>query len=398
MDARAADAERKHILIIEDDAAVRFNMVSYLEDSGFAVSDEGDGTRGMEVARASRPDLVLCDLRMPGADGLDVLQALHAEQPDLPFVVVSGTGVLGDAVEALRSGAWDFITKPIQDMAVLEHAIRGAIEKARLVQDNRRFQTELERANRRLRENLDQFEVDAAAGRKIQLQLMPPPASTIGAYHFHRYLRPSLYLSGDFVDYFVLDHRHVGFFLADVSGHGVSSAFVTVLLKGFVHRHRELLRSENERTVLSPANLLARLNQNLLAQKLDKYLTIFYGVIDVETNRLTYANGGHLPNPVIFDGSAPRFLEGRGPPAGLFPDADYVDRTVDLPPRHLVVLCSDGVLDALPDSTLAQKRARLLQAVDRPGLTPGDVLDSLGLTPEAAYPDDVTLLIAEREV
>jgi sigma-B regulation protein RsbU (phosphoserine phosphatase) len=396
-DAAAVDAKRKRLLVIEDDPVVRFNMVSYLEDSGFAVSEEADGARGIDVARASRPDLVLCDLRMPGADGLDVLQALHAEQPDLPVLVVSGTGVLGDAVEALRKGAWDFITKPIQDMAVLEHAINGALERAQLVRENRRFQAQLERANRQLKEHLEQFEQDAAAGRTIQQQLLPPPESRIGGYRFHRYLQPSLYLSGDFVDYFVLDHRRVGFYLADVSGHGVSSAFVTVLLQSFVRRQRELLCDEGAETILDPANLLRQLNHYLLVQRLDKYLTIFYGVLDVEANHLTYANGGHLPNPVLFDGTTARFLDGRGPPAGLFRDTDYVCRTVDLPPAHSVVLCSDGVLDALAESTLARKQTRLLQAVDRTGVTAEQVLASLGLKPGLAYRDDITLLIAERE-
>jgi phosphoserine phosphatase RsbU/P len=394
---RTTDAPRQRVLVIEDDAVVRFNIVSYLEDSGFAVVEEGDGVSGIEVARATRPDLVLCDLRMPGADGLDVLQTLHAEQPDLPVVVVSGTGVLGDAVEALRKGAWDFVTKPIQDMAVLEHAINGAIEKARLVRDNRRFQAELERANRQLREHLEQFEHDAAAGRTIQQQLMPPPESRVGGYRFQRYLLPSLYLSGDFVDYFVLDHCRIGFYLADVSGHGVSSAFVTVLLQTFVHRQRELLCDEGDPTVLDPASMLQRLNQYLLAQRLEKYLTIFYGVLDVEANHLDYANGGHLPNPVLFDGATARFLEGRGPPAGLFRDGGYLGQSVDLPSAHSVVLCSDGVLDAIEEPALAGKRARLLQAVDRTGITPQEVLCALGLEPDGTYRDDVTLLIAERE-
>jgi sigma-B regulation protein RsbU (phosphoserine phosphatase) len=395
MDGEGGDQRR--ILVIEDDPAARFNMVSYLEDCGFAVSEEDDGARAIEMSRTSPPDLVLCDLRMPGMDGLDVVQALHAQAPDLPLVVVSGTGVLGDAVEALRKGAWDFIPKPIQNMAVLEHAINGAIEKARLVRDTRRFQAELERANRKLRKNLEQFELDAAAGRKTQLQLMPPPEGRIGAYRFNRHLQPSLYLSGDSVDYFALDQGHVGFFLADVSGHGASSAFVTVLLKSFVHRYRDLLANEGEQTALEPTRMLARLNIDLLAQNLDKYLTIFYGVIEIDTNRLAYANGGHQPNPVLLDEAGARFLDGRGPPLGLFREAEFPDHHVDLPTSHLLVLCSDGVLDALPEPTLAKRRARLLRAVDRPGLAAGDVLASLGLAADTAYPDDVTLLIAERE-
>jgi phosphoserine phosphatase RsbU/P len=387
---------RGRILVIEDDPLVRFNIVSYLEDSGFVVVEEQSGSHGLELSRTDPPDLVLCDLRMPGLDGLDVLQTLHAEQPDLPVVVVSGTGVLGDVIEALRKGAWDFVTKPIQDMAVLEHAIVAALDKAQLVRDNRRFQKELERANRLLRQHLDQFEQDAAAGRNMQLQLMPPVESVLGAYRFDRCLLPSLYLSGDFVDYFAIDRRHVGFYLADVSGHGVSSAFVTVLLKTCVHRNLELLKTERERIILDPARMLARLNAHLLEQKLDKYLTMFYGVIDTVKNQLSYSNGGHFPGPVLFDGSVARFLDGRGPPVGLFPEAHFDRLELALPAAHLLALCSDGVLDALPGHNLTAKQTRLLQAVQRHGLTAQAVLDELGLSREEVYPDDIALLIVER--
>lgn len=395
MDAQS-ELGRRSILVIEDDPVVRFNMVSYLEDSGFSILEEDSGTRGIEVARHTAPDLVLCDLRMPGLDGLEVLEALRAERPDLPVVVVSGTGVLGDAVEALRKGAWDFVTKPIQDMAVLEYAINTAIEKARLVRDNRRFQEELQRANRLLQENLDQLEQDAAAGRQIQLRLMPPQERIIGAYRFERYLLPSLYLSGDFVDYFVIDNRHLGFFLADVSGHGASSAFVTVLLKSFVNRYLEMLRSEGSAVILDPAQMLAHLDADLHGQQLDKYLTIFYGVIDVEDNRLSYSNGGHFPNPIIFDGTSARFIEGRGPPVGLFGSASFDNGGLALPPTHVLLLLSDGVLDAMPEATLEQKRARLLQAVRSPGLGAQGVLASLGITADVPGPDDMTLLVVER--
>ncbi len=396
MQAAETGIEARRILVIEDDPVVRFNMVSYLEDSGFRVTEAEDGARGVDMVRDTTPDLVLCDLRLPDLDGLDVLQTLHAEQPDLPLVVVSGTGVMGDAIEALRKGAWDFVTKPIQDMAMLEHAIVAALDKARLISDNHRFQRELEQANRLLRQNLDQFEQDAAAGRILQLQLLPPGERTLGPYRFSRHLLPSLYMSGDFVDYFVIDRGHLGFYLADVSGHGVSSAFVTVLLKSFVERLLEPARTEGDQTLLAPADMLAHLNAYLIDQELDKYLTMFYGVIDVDNNRLRYSSGGHFPNPVLFDGRNAQFLDGRGPPLGLFADAAFNVLDMELPAAALLVLCSDGVLDALPEHGLAAKCERLLQSVQQPGLTAQALLATLGLSPEEAYPDDITLLIAER--
>ena len=384
------------ILVIEDDPLVRFNLLCFLEDCGFAVSQADNGDAGVILARESAPDLVLCDLRMPGLDGLEVLRTLHLEQPDLPLVAVSGTGVLGDAVDALRQGAWDFITKPIEDMGVLEHAIGRTLGQARLLQENHRYQSELEQANRLLRDHVGRFEQDAIAGRVTQRLMMPPALRQIGPYRFERLLLPSLYLSGDFVDYFQIDVGHIGFFLADVSGHGVSSAFVTILLRSLVHRYLDQYRIERDGTILDPARLLARLNADLIEERLDKYLTILFGAIDWEAGRLIYSNGGHCPNPVLLDGGTARFLEGRGPPVGLFPDASFANLTQDLSETHCLALFSDGVLDALTEPSRAEKRARLLTAVNRAGLTPEDVLSSLGLDLEGSYPDDIALLIAER--
>ncbi|MGD2074012.1 MAG: SpoIIE family protein phosphatase [Gammaproteobacteria bacterium] len=393
---RPAEAAVPRILVIEDDAAVRFNMLSYLEDSGFCVAAEATGEAGLEAIHRQAPDVVLCDLRLPGLDGLDVLQRLGVDYPGLPVVVVSGTGVLSDAVDALRHGASDFVTKPIQDMAVLEHAVDAALEKARLQRENQRFQRELERANQQLRRHIEQLEQDDAAGRNLQQQLIPPSASLLG-YRLDRYLLPSLNLSGDFVDYFVIDATHLGFYLADVSGHGVSSAFVTVLLKSLVDRHLD--RSyRDDNLILDPAGLLTRLNADLLGQELDKYATIFYGVIDTEANRLCFCNGGHYPAPVLFDGQKADFLDTRGYPVGMLRNASFENLSMALPAQHLLALVSDGVLDAFPDASLRDKRARLLRAVRQPGLDTGRLMSLLGLEPDGAYPDDITLLIAERRV
>jgi PAS domain-containing protein len=88
--------------------------------------------------------VVLLDLRMPRMDGLEVLEAIAGRLDRIPVIVVTGAGVLQDAVAALRLGAFDFVTKPIVDMAVLEHAVNRALERTRLLEENRRYQAHLE--------------------------------------------------------------------------------------------------------------------------------------------------------------------------------------------------------------------------------------------------------------
>ena len=135
---------KRHVLVIDDEEIVRDSVSTYLEDSGFVVFQARDGREGLEQFQEKRPDVVLLDLRMPRMDGLEVLEAISGELDQVPVIVVTGAGVLQDAVAALRLGAFDFVTKPIVDMAVLEHAVNRALERTRLLDENRRYQAHLE--------------------------------------------------------------------------------------------------------------------------------------------------------------------------------------------------------------------------------------------------------------
>jgi DNA-binding NtrC family response regulator len=132
------------ILIIDDEAIMRESIAVYLEDSGYSVSEAADGREGLTLFAKLAPDLVLLDLRMPGMDGLEVLCAITGSDPDLPVIVVTGAGGMQDAVAALRLGAFDFIAKPIVDMAVLENAVQRGLEQRRLIIENRSYREGLE--------------------------------------------------------------------------------------------------------------------------------------------------------------------------------------------------------------------------------------------------------------
>jgi two-component system sensor histidine kinase/response regulator len=142
--------DAKRILIIDDEPLIRRAMADYLAECGYETSTAADGAEGLAQARAERFHTVLVDLRMPRVDGLEVIATLHAEQPDLPMVVVSGTGVLSDAIEAMRRGAWDYITKPVQDIDEITVVVERVMEKAHLITERDGYQRELERLNRSL--------------------------------------------------------------------------------------------------------------------------------------------------------------------------------------------------------------------------------------------------------
>jgi serine phosphatase RsbU (regulator of sigma subunit) len=384
------------VLTIDDEPMVREILATYLEDSGFEVIQAGDGPTGIDLIRREHPDLVLCDLRMPGMDGLQVLATVTREFPDLPILVVSGMGGMSDAIQALKFGAWDYVTKPIEDMAVLEHAIDHALERARLRQENRQHREHLEAVNDQLRQTVRQLHEDEAAARRIQFQLLPENDKLYRSYRFSRHLLTSQYLSGDFVDYFAIDGDHLGFYIADVSGHGVSSAFVTVMLKSYMGRYRELRRQNRDRGILNPAETLSRLNREIFSCHMDKYLTMFYGVIEWSTNQLRYSSGGQFPFPILFDGEQASYVGKKSLPIGLFDFASYQTESLQLPPRFAMVFISDGILETLPQPTLCDKQAFLLELVGHTELTIENLIQALGLDQAGPLPDDITLLLIER--
>ncbi len=384
------------ILIIDDEELIQEILANHLEGRGFRVTQASDGQAGLDQIRRDPPDLVLCDLRMPGLDGLQVLSSVSREFPELPILVVSGLGGISDAIQALKLGAWDYVTKPIEDMAILEHAIQHALERARLRRENREYREYLETVNEQLQQTLRRLREDETAARRIQFQLLPENEKSYRNYRFSRHLLTSQYLSGDFVDYFAIDGDHVGFYIADVSGHGVSSAFVTVMLKSYMGRYRELHRQKRDKGILNPAETLSRLNREVFSCHMDKYLTMFYGVIDRANNQLCYSGGGQFPFPILFDGEQARYIGAKSLPIGLFDFASYQNATLDLPRQFAMVLISDGILETLPQATLQAKQAFLLEIMRDAEPSIENLIQWLGLDHAGPLPDDITLLLIQR--
>lgn len=386
------------LLLIDDDEVVRASIAAYLEDSGFNILLASNGLQGLEVFERERPDLVICDLRMPQVDGLELIRRINALEVSAPIIVVSGAGVMTDVVEALRLGAADYLIKPLEDLAVLEHSVRRALDRVHLRQENERYREKLETANRELQASLHLLQEDQNAGRQVQMNMLPVTPWEDEGLSFAHQIIPSLYLSGDFVDYFRVDERRVAFYLADVSGHGASSAFVTVLLKFMTTRLLYESRRNGMLPEFKPSDVLSHINRGLINCKLGKHVTMLGGVIDEASNRLTYSIGGHLPLPVMFTGGQAYYLEGRGLPVGLFKEADYHNLEIDLPESFSLTLLSDGILDLLDGDNLQEKEALLPKLVSQAGGTLDGLRSVFGLANLAEMPDDIALLVLSRNL
>ena len=133
---------KKHLLLVEDEAPLREVLAEQLAEHGFQVEQAESGERAIEQLAEFAFDIVITDLRLPGLDGTRVLEAALQRYPDILGIIVTGYGTVKDAVEAIKRGAIDFVTKPFQFDELL-HAVNSALEQRRLRAENAYLRSQL---------------------------------------------------------------------------------------------------------------------------------------------------------------------------------------------------------------------------------------------------------------
>jgi len=134
------------ILIIDDEPGLRRSLRAHLEDLDHEVIEAADGAEGLELLKANKNKIsaVVVDLNMPVMNGYSFIPQAVKDACEIPIVVLSGVGIVEDALSAMRLGAWDFITKPLHNLDILDYALGKVMERARLLRENRLYQENLE--------------------------------------------------------------------------------------------------------------------------------------------------------------------------------------------------------------------------------------------------------------
>jgi DNA-binding NtrC family response regulator len=144
----------KHLLIVDDEKALREAVAERLADHDFVVEQADSGEEALRRLNDFAFDVLITDLRLPGIDGRQVLEAALERYPDIVAIVITGYGTVKDAVDAIKQGAADFITKPFQFDALL-HVLRSAMEQRRLKSENAYLRSQLE----------ERYRIDGLVGR-----------------------------------------------------------------------------------------------------------------------------------------------------------------------------------------------------------------------------------------
>ena len=413
------------ILIVDDEGDLRGAIHEYLSQQGYKVTAAGGAPDALELFEHSAFDLLITDLRMPGIDGLELIDRINRIDPDVPKIILTGLSTKTNIIEAMHKRVDDYLEKPL-DFSQLVFAVNRAIEKRRLLLERiaiekhlgkknlelSRYVSELEAARALLSNQAEslrnandlisrQYQLiqeDLLNARRIQQELLPREFPDLPGISFAGFNYPSRKIGGDFYDVHEINQDHLAFYIADVAGHGVGSAMMTVFIKQTV---AERLLLTDQAVPISPGDVLKELNNRLGRRRFPKsmFLTAWCGLYRTSDNVLRYATGGHRPGILLREKGEPLFLNSGGIAVGWAAEAVFRTLEIRLEAGDRLFLHTDGIPDALngADEPYGQERMLALLRENRtrsPEQMAHALLESLAeFTDERPLADDVSLLI-----
>lgn len=405
-------------LIVDDEKSVHSMTKLVLEkftyeDRSITFLNAYSGVEAQQVL-ADHPDIViiLLDVVMESEHaGLDLVEYIRETLENKFIRIILRTGQPGQAPEKsviLKYDINDYKAKTELTAQKLTTTIISSLRSYVSITTLAKLNEELEikvqertaklrASSKQLRKSLEELKEGELAGKKIQFKLLPKPIWEKEGYEFSFKIIPSLYMSGDFIDYFEVNNEWLGFYIIDVAGHGVASAFITVLLKSFMERYLEDYHHKNNGLILDPAKLLEKLNNELLAEDLGKHLTIFFGLINQKDNSLLYANAGQFPAPIIWSDSKKEFIKSKGGIIGLFDNQKYHNQRLKFSDEFTLMIVSDGVLDLLNEMSLKKKLEIISDFEAEAKIGIEEISKRLGMKNHKVHSDDITFLLIKRK-
>ena len=308
----------------------------------FEIDSAFQGQEGLEKIRQAlnegRPyAMAFVDVRMPpGWDGVETIQRIWKEYPELQVTVCTAYSDYSWMNFIERFGQTDkllILKKPFDNIEVRQIACSLA-EKWYL---SRQVQFE----QKKLETLVDNLSNQLRMTGLLQRDFLPDKLPDTDRIRWDTIFLPAEWASGDIYDVVRLDEHHIGFYVADVVGHGVPAAILAIFLKHILVMCEII---DNAAHIFSPSEVMNALNTKMLAQQLsgNPFVTCCYCLLNTETLELTYARSGH-PYPVLMRrGEQPKNLEIKGSLLGVFEQPEYPQQTVQLQSGDKLLLYSDG--------------------------------------------------------
>ncbi len=369
------------ILHLEDDPAdaelVQANLAEEDIDCDVTVVDTREDFE--KALKKDSFDLVLADFALPSFDGMTALSIVRERQPELPFIFISGR--LGEeaAIESLRNGATDYVLK--NRLSRLAPAVNRALGEAE-------ERIELKKAEEALRDielRQLQLQTELKYAAEIQAKLLPRSYPDIPGFDIAARCLPAKQVGGDFFDWIAVSPDVLSITLGDVMGKGMAAAMLMATVRAVI------------RTVTPyspPSRALFRAENSLLPdlESSESFVTLFHGRLKAPDRTLSFVDCGHGYAFLRRENGKVQTLKPRGLPLGVPGEKIYREGRVRFEKGDILVLYSDGLLDARPDLRLDN---RALAAHLDGTSSAREMVDTLiGLTEmREPLPDDITVLV-----
>jgi serine phosphatase RsbU (regulator of sigma subunit) len=322
--------EKRTVLVV-DDAPANLQIVNSILKEDYKIRIATSGAKALDLVKVKPlPDLVLLDIMMPEMDGYEVCAVLKAtpEARDIPVIFLTGKTESDDETRGFEAGAVDYIHKPFLP----------AVVKARV-----HTHLVLREAREQLAQQLLSINNELEMARQIQLSILPSETPKIKGLEIATRYLPMSSVAGDFYDFIIVDEKHVGILIADVTGHGLPAALIASML--------QVALTAQFAHASEPGRVLAGLNRALCGKFTHHFVTTAYLFVDMQENSISYAGAGHPPLLLWrgSTGSASEVCE-NGLLLGHFPEETYSVVQVPVEPGDRAVLYTDGILETMNSS------------------------------------------------
>lgn len=375
-------------LIADDDADILTALRLLLANDGYELETVSSPAALLAAIERSHFDVVLMDLNYArdttsGREGIDLISRIHALDPSLPIVVMTGWATVDLAVEAMRRGVRDFVQKPWENSRLLQ-TMHKQVRHARA---RRSVQQRLAET----RKTEAQFKRELIEARELQENLLANTTSEIAGLQIAAQWQPATTVGGDYIAAFNINAEHAALCVADVVGKGLPAA---LLMSSFQAALKSLAADR-----LSPAEVSTRLNDLLYANiPLHKFITAFYAVVDIPKRTLTFTNAGHNPPLLARQNGHCGRLEAGGSVLGAFPNARFTEDQIQLQPGDRLLLFTDGLTEATDLSGEQFGEQRLIELLCNHRQENADDLkeilfDAVGHFCSNTFRDDAALMV-----
>ena len=338
-------AVEKRLLLLVDDDSENVQVVHSILKDRYKIRAATNGAKALELAKVGPlPDLILLDVMMPQMDGYEVCGCLKADErtKDTPVIFLTGKTEVANEARGFEVGAVDYIHKPFSPPIVTA-----------------RVQTHimLHDARETVARQLLSINSEQEMARQIQLSILPQETPHLQGLEIEARYLPMSSVAGDFYDFLVIDDKHVGVLIADVSGHGLPSALIASMLQTQL--------AAQAPNASNPPQVLSGLNKALYGKFRSHYVTAAYLYIDIDKGTATYAGAAHPPM-LLWQSKTGRVIEclENGLMLGPFLDSRYSAITFSLEDGDRIALITDGIIEAKDSSDNQFGMERLRQIVD----------------------------------